>query len=125
MLYLQLKERRFTMTSPGLLIKQKRKEKRLTLEEVAQHIGVSKSTVSKYERNMIQNLKRDKLITLCNLLDLSPVELIDNIEIEQEITINGFQTQLNYLLYRTIDLNDSEKTLIKDYVNLICTNKGE
>ena len=113
------------MTSPGLLIKQKRKEKRLTLEEVAQHIGVSKSTVSKYERNMIQNLKRDKLITLCNLLDLSPVELIDNIEIEQEITINGFQTQLNYLLYRTIDLNDSEKTLIKDYVNLICTNKGE
>lgn len=125
MLYLQLKERRFTMTSPGLLIKQKRKEKRLTLEEVAQHIGVSKSTVSKYERNMIQNLKRDKLITLCNLLDLSPVELIDNIEIEQEITINGFQTQLNYLLYRTIDLNDSEKNLIKDYVNLICTNKGE
>lgn len=113
------------MNSPGMLIKQKRKEKRLTLEEVAQHIGVSKSTVSKYERNMIQNLKRDKLITLCNLLDLSPVELIDNIEVEQEITINGFQTQLNYLLYRTIDLNDSEKNLIKDYVNLICTNKGE
>lgn len=113
------------MNSPGMLIKQKRKEKRLTLEEVAQHIGVSKSTVSKYERNMIQNLKRDKLITLCNLLDLSPVELIDNIEIEQEITINGFQTQLNYLLYRTIDLNESEKNLIKDYVNLICTNKGE
>lgn len=115
------------MNNPGTLIKQKRKEKKLTLEEVARYIGVSKSTVSKYERGIIANLKREKLISLSNLLDLSPVELIDGVEfeVEQTVTIQGFQVQLNHLLYQTKDLNESEKDLIKNYVQLICTSKGE
>ena len=115
------------MNSPGTLIKQKRKEKKMTLEEVSQYIGLSKSTLSKIENNKIENLKRSTLISLSNLLDISPIELIDGIEyeVEQTITINGFKTQVNHLLHQTIGLNDSEKSLIKDYVSLICTNKGE
>ncbi len=115
------------MKSPGNLIKEKRKEKGLTLQNVADHLGLSKMTVSKWENGQVQNIRRTNLIPLCNLLDISPIELIDGIEyeVEQTVTINGFQTQLNYFLYRTNGLNESEKTLIKDYVNLICTNKGE
>lgn len=115
------------MNNPGMLIKQKRKEKKMTLEEVSTRIGLSKSTLSKIENNKIENLKRSTLLSLSNLLDISPIELIDGIEyeVDQTVTINGFQTQLNYLLYRTNGLNESEKSLIKEYVNLICVNKGE
>ena len=115
------------MNNAGILIKQKRKEKKLTLQEVADKLEVSKATVSKWENNQIKNLKRSKLIALSNLLDLSPAELIDGIdyEVEQTITIQGFQTQINHLLYQTNGLNDSEKSLIKNYVSLICENKGD
>lgn len=114
------------MNNPGTLIKQRRKEKKLTLQDIADRLEVSKSTVSKWENNQIQNLKREKLIALSNLLDISPIELIDGIEyeIEQTITISRFKTQVNYLLHQTKDLSDSEKNLIKDYVNLIC-HKGK
>lgn len=113
------------MKSPGQLIKEKRKEKKLTLQEVADSIGVSKMTVSKWENGHIQNIRREKLIPLCTLLDISPIQLIDQVEVNQDITINGFKTQLNFLLVHTSDLNDTEKDLIKNYVNLICENKGD
>ena len=108
----------------GELIKSKRKEKGLTLQNVADYLGCSKMAVSKYERGQIQNLKRDKLIALSKLLEVSPIELIDCVEIEQEITVNGFKTQVNYLLHQTKDLSEMEKDLIRNYINLIC-NKGK
>lgn len=111
--------------SAGQLIKEKRKEKKLTLQDVANHLGCSKMTISKYERGEILNLRRDKLIPLCNLLDISPIQLIDSVEVEQTITINAFKTQLNFLLIHTQGLNDSEKSLIKNYVQLICENKNK
>lgn len=109
----------------GEIIKSRRKEKGLTLQNVADYLGCSKMAVSKYERGQIQNLKRDKLIALSKLLEVSPIELIDGVEIEQEITINGFKTQVNYLLHQTKDLSENEKKLIRDYINLILSNKGE
>ncbi len=113
------------MKSPGNLIKEKRKAQKLTLQEVADHLGCSKMTVSKWENGQIQNIRRENLIPLCNLLDISPIQLIDSVEIEQTITINGFKTQLNFLLIHTQELNDTEKNLIKNYVELICENKGD
>lgn len=113
------------MNNTGMLIKQKRKQKKMTLEEVSKHVGLSKSTLSKIENNKIENLKRSTLISLSNLLDLNPLQLIDNIEIDQEITVNGFKTQVNYLLHQTKDLSENEKKLIRDYINLILSNKGE
>ena len=47
-----------TMNNAGILIKQKRKEKKLTLQDVADKLEVSKATVSKWENNQIKNLKR-------------------------------------------------------------------
>ena len=53
----------------GSLLRQKRKEKGLTLEQVGNAIGVSKNTVSKYERNMIANMGNQKRLALAKLLD--------------------------------------------------------
>ena len=56
----------------GEKIKQLRMAKGLTLEQVAQYVGVSKPTVLKWERGIIQNMKRDKILKLAQILGTTP-----------------------------------------------------
>ena len=44
----------------------------LTLEEVANEVGVGKSTVRKWETGIIANMKRDKIAALAKALHTSP-----------------------------------------------------
>lgn len=57
-------------------IKALRKEKRLTLEQVADIVGVGKSTVRKWETGMIANMKRDKIASLAKALGTTPEYLM-------------------------------------------------
>ena len=57
-------------------IKELRKEKGLTLEQVADIVGVGKSTVRKWETGMIANMKRDKISNLAKALDTTPAYLM-------------------------------------------------
>lgn len=58
-------------------IKQRRKELDLTIREVAQRIGVSAATVSRWESGEIVNMRRDKIISLSKILQVSPSFFID------------------------------------------------
>lgn len=60
----------------GVLINKRRTELGLTLEEVGNAVGVSKSTVKKWEDGFISNMKRDKIAELAKILQLNPVSLI-------------------------------------------------
>jgi len=57
-------------------IKSRRHELGLTLEDVAQAVGVGRSTVRKWETGMIKNMGRDKIAALAKVLQISPVELV-------------------------------------------------
>ena len=57
-------------------IKELRKEKDLTLEQVAAIVGVGKSTVRKWETGMIANMKRDKIASLAKALGTTPEYLM-------------------------------------------------
>ena len=57
-------------------IKALRQEKGLTLEQVADVVGVGKSTVRKWETGMIANMKRDKIALLAKALDTTPAYLM-------------------------------------------------
>lgn len=61
----------------GDIIYNKRKEHGLTLEQVGNAVGVSKSTVKKWETGYIANIKRDKIAKLADVLQISPVVLIN------------------------------------------------
>lgn len=56
----------------GYRIYSARKSKGLTLQDVADLLGVSKATVSKYETNVIKDFQFDKVIPVCKLLGISP-----------------------------------------------------
>lgn len=57
-------------------IQELRKEKGLTLEQVADIVGVGKSTVRKWETGMIANMKRDKIALLAKALGTTPAYLM-------------------------------------------------
>ena len=57
-------------------IKSRRMELGLTLEDVAQAVGVGRSTVRKWETGLIKNMGRDKIAALAKILQINPVELV-------------------------------------------------
>ena len=60
----------------GKMINSRRLELGLTLEAVGNAVGVSKSTVKKWEDGYISNMKRDKIALLAYILQLNPVSLV-------------------------------------------------
>ena len=53
-----------------------RKQKNMTLEQVADIVGVGKSTVRKWETGMIANMRRDKIALLAKALGTTPAYLM-------------------------------------------------
>ena len=57
-------------------IKALRQERGMTLEQVADAVGVGKSTVRKWETGMIANMRRDKISSLAKALNTTPAYLL-------------------------------------------------
>lgn len=60
------------MSSIRTLIKEKRIEKKYTMKELAEKVGVSEATVSRWESGEIANMKRDGIMKLSEVLDIPP-----------------------------------------------------
>mgnify|MGYP002764054310 FL=1 len=54
------------------ILKSKRKELNLSQKEVADYVGVSEATVSRWESGNIANMGRDKIALLSEILKISP-----------------------------------------------------
>lgn len=61
----------------GEKISARRKELKLTLEDVGNAVGVGKSTVKKWETGYIANMRRDKISLLAKVLQMNPSEFVD------------------------------------------------
>lgn len=61
----------------GKIIETRRKELKLSLEEVGKAVGVGKSTVKKWETGAIANMRRDKIALLAEKLKLDPALFIE------------------------------------------------
>lgn len=90
--------------SIGELIRNRRIELKLTLEEVGDMVGVSKSTVKKWEDGYISNMKRDKIALLARALQIQPVSLITG-----ELIPTSFENESSFVL------SEHEKRLISAY----------
>ena len=75
-------------------IKSLRQEKNLTLEQVADIVGVGKSTVRKWETGMIVNMKRDKIASLAKALGTTPAYLMGWPDETTNETISPSELQL-------------------------------
>lgn len=67
------------------LLKSRRLEKGLTMKEVADAVGVSEGTISRYESGDIANMKRSSIVALSKVLDIPPIRFITLDPIEEKV----------------------------------------
>lgn len=94
--------------SIGALLKKRRTELSLTQRQVANKVGVTEATVSRWESGDIDNMRRDKIAGLANALRVSP------------LLIMGMDD--TYQLYNPV--NREELELLDDYRDVPAEDKG-
>ena len=85
------------MNTIGEKIYKLRSERGLTLEELAQKIGVGKSTVQKWETGSIKEMRRDKIQALADALGVSPEFFFDLPKDEQYYTDDEAREMIEFL----------------------------
>lgn len=76
------------------VIQRRRKELGLTLEQVGEAMGVDKSTVRKWEKGIVANMRRDKIAKLAEVLQIEPMALVAPEESEAEARLRDWRTSL-------------------------------
>lgn len=94
-------------------IRERRIELKLTQRQVADYVGVTEATVSRWESGEIDNMRRDKIAKLAGILNVSPL-LIMGIESKAEESDKDSPLTNEELklvkAYRTLD-SDKRRTL--------------
>ena len=94
-------------------IKELRLSRGMTLEDVANIVGVGKSTVRKWETGTIANMKRDKIALLAKALSTTPAYLMGWYEEESRpktISITEDESKL-LELFRKVPENQQQMVL--------------
>lgn len=63
----------------GAFLRERRISKELTQKNVADFVGVTEATVSRWESGEIGNMRRDRIARLSTVLDISPLHLMGDI----------------------------------------------
>ena len=110
----------------GLFLKNKRKERRLTMKEVADFVGVSEATVSRWENNEIKNMKVDKITALSKILDISELDFFNGWDLngeaveKEQISLDELVYHIKILLNKNYDLTYQDKQLLLNSLEYIC-----
>lgn len=107
----------------GQLLRERRKSLNLTLDEVANEIGVSKSTASRWETGNIQNIKRSHIYRLAQILHLpiSAILGIDNNEPIEDAALIVARNKLIEEIQGIKNINDIDN--IETYIHAFITKK--
>lgn len=114
-------------------IKAARKAKKLTLEAVADYLGITKQTVQKYESGLISNIPSDNIEKMAELFDTTPAHLMawDENE-EKEFILNTIlrlskeiDTELlSQLLIKFNKLSDEDRNLALQLIGKMDRSDG-
>lgn len=88
----------------GTLLKNRRIDLGLTLKDIADAVGVSEATVSRWESGEIANMKRDKIAALAKVLSISPAAIMGWEETPQEYYIDPETAALAQKIYEGKEL---------------------
>lgn len=99
------------------IIKKRRKELKLSLEDVARELGVNRSTVMRYETKGIEKLPIDIIPPLAKILKCTPEYLMGwEEQKENDISFDDFR----FALYGEVkDLTEEQKQAILDFARFI------
>ncbi len=78
----------------GEVIRHRRKELGLTLEQIGDAMGVNKSTIHKWENGIVENMRRDKIGMLADILQIEPIMLISPDEAEAKMRLQDWKASM-------------------------------
>lgn len=106
----------------GTFIHNRRLELGLTLEEVGNAVGVKKATVTRWEKGIIRNMRRDKIMALAAVLQVSPETFIDTSYLESGDPLPPSDPDESDLLAAYRALNPEGKKAVRDFVRMVSGN---
>jgi transcriptional regulator with XRE-family HTH domain len=92
-------------------IKELRLKYKYTMEALSELIGVSKSTIAKWENGYVDNIRQDNIIKLAEVFNVSPTYILGYVESEEEIRLKEFSD-----LYK--QLTSEQKTLVDNMITV-------
>ncbi|MEG1412781.1 MAG: helix-turn-helix transcriptional regulator [Oscillospiraceae bacterium] len=105
------------------IIKQRRLKLGLTMRELAEKVGVSEATVSRWESGEISNMKQSGIVALAKVLDLSPSVIMGWDEDAQNPMPTYYLEQEELLLTNFRKLNNTGKRKVAEYVSDLLVNE--
>jgi len=90
------------MNEMGKRIKQKRTEKGLTMEQLASALGIKASAINKYEKGIVENIKRSTIQQMALIFECDPTWLM------------GFDASVN----ESVEITPTEKEYLETFRNL-------
>lgn len=105
-------------TNIGNFLKEKRISLDLTMKYVADYVGVSESTISRWESGEIKNMKRDKIQKLSTVLKIDPAMIMGWTDGPSQIekTLIGLDKEF-YDKYQK--LNPDSQSLVDSLIELL------
>ena len=92
----------------GVRIRRKRKELNLTQADLAKRIGLTESSISKYEAGKIETMPTSTVNRICSVLQIAPAELLGL------SAKKAFEYDLNEIINSVDDLPDDVKKELLD-----------
>ena len=116
------------MTKPiNEILKARREELSLTLEDVASKVGVNSSTVSRWESGNINNMRRDRIAKLSEVLQISPSVIMGWTEKKPDYIV-GRDEKIEAVVEMMYKVPESRRETMLNYVKAIVEaekNRGE
>lgn len=113
------------MFEVGEKIKMLRKKEGLTMEQLAERVGVSKASVHKWEAGKVDNMKRTHIAKVAEVFGVSPAYLLGfegkGFTVDVERPASNEERMLVYL-YKL--LSDENKARLVETINRMITEQG-
>ena len=112
----------------GLRIKERRKELKMSADELGKKLGKDRSTIYRYENGDIENLPLDVLEPIAKALDTTPQYLMGWTEtdflvhVDTDILVESLQNQQNNLDKRLLMYAEKLMSLNPEHQNIIFSN---
>lgn len=95
------------------ILKNRRKELNLSQKDVANYVGVSEATVSRWESGNIANMGRDKIALLSQILRISPSVIAGYDDTDEEtFTLTNIEKELVTAYRNKPEMQEAVNTLL-------------
>lgn len=97
-------------------VKQLRLDHKLTMEVLAEKLGVSKSTIAKWENGYIENMRQDNIMKLSELFNVSPTYIMGyEEEPDENDKVAAGAYQINQAVNKVMSQEDEQANRFMNY----------